>query len=109
MYYRTYYPREWMAAILKLEQEQPLLALCADHWKAEHVLGAILLEDEGDNENTDAASTNNRKRSTARKGTTQKTAKGEDGGCHTQRSFCLFWYVHLSAGPASNSLFYLLL
>jgi hypothetical protein len=78
MYYRTYYPREWMAAILKLEQEQPLLALCADHWKAEHVLGAILLEaskagDEGDDENTDAASTNNRKRSTARKGTTQKT------------------------------------
>ena len=42
-YYRTYHPTAWMDAIHKLEKMQPLLALCAPHWKADHVLGNSLL------------------------------------------------------------------
>lgn len=32
-----------MNAITKMESQQPLLALCAAHWKADHVLGNTLL------------------------------------------------------------------
>lgn len=42
-YFRSYYRKEWSAAIEKMESQQPLLALCAAHWKAEHVLGSTLL------------------------------------------------------------------
>jgi hypothetical protein len=41
--YRTYFPREWDAALAKMERPQPLLSLCAAHWKADHVLGNALL------------------------------------------------------------------
>lgn len=43
IYFRTYFRKEWEAAVAKLEMHQPLLALCASHWKAEHVLGNTLL------------------------------------------------------------------
>jgi hypothetical protein len=43
LYYRTYFQKEWDAAIAKIESLQPLLALCSSHWKAEHVLGNTLL------------------------------------------------------------------
>ena len=43
MYYRSYHSSEWFAALEKMERHQPLLALCASHWKAEHVLGNTLL------------------------------------------------------------------
>ena len=42
-YFRTYFRKEWDAAVAKMESVQPLLALCASHWKAEHVLGNTLL------------------------------------------------------------------
>jgi hypothetical protein len=42
-YFRTFYRTEWDAAIDKMESQQPLLALCAAHWKADHVLGNTLL------------------------------------------------------------------
>jgi hypothetical protein len=42
-YFRKYFPKEWEAALLKLEMQQPLLHLCASHWKAEHVLGNTLV------------------------------------------------------------------
>ncbi|KIM72114.1 hypothetical protein PILCRDRAFT_93588 [Piloderma croceum F 1598] len=40
---KTYYPKEWDAALVKMETQQLLLALCAAHWKADHVLGNTLL------------------------------------------------------------------
>ena len=39
MYYRTHHARDWTAAILRLETEQPLLSYCSSNWKADHVLG----------------------------------------------------------------------
>jgi hypothetical protein len=43
IYFRSFYQTEWEAAIQKMESQQPLLALCAAHWKADHVLGNTLL------------------------------------------------------------------
>jgi hypothetical protein len=43
VYFRTYFRKEWDAAVARMESLQPLLALCASHWKAEHVLGNTLL------------------------------------------------------------------
>lgn len=59
-YYRTFFAREWQAAVDRLEQLQPLLALCSAHWKAEHLLGSTLLTnkinlDDSADDNTDAA------------------------------------------------------
>jgi hypothetical protein len=34
-------------AVNQYETEQPLLALCSGHWKAEHGLGSILMSIEG--------------------------------------------------------------
>ncbi len=34
IYFRTTYPAEWDAACQELESAQPLLKLCAGHWKA---------------------------------------------------------------------------
>jgi hypothetical protein len=42
-YFRTFHRMQWDAAIEKMESQQPLLALCAAHWKADHVLGNTLL------------------------------------------------------------------
>ena len=42
-YFRTYFRKQWDAAVARMESLQPLLALCASHWKAEHVLGNTLL------------------------------------------------------------------
>ena len=33
-YFQTYHRKEWDAAVEKMEVHQPLLALCASHWKA---------------------------------------------------------------------------
>jgi hypothetical protein len=41
-FFRTYFRTEWEAALARLESLQPLLALCASHWKADHVLGNTL-------------------------------------------------------------------
>ncbi|KIL66942.1 hypothetical protein M378DRAFT_159870 [Amanita muscaria Koide BX008] len=41
-YSATHYPRQWSNALLQLEYQQPILAFCADHWKASHVLMSIL-------------------------------------------------------------------
>lgn len=42
IYFRRHFPSEWQAALDKLEQLQPLLSLCASHWKAEKVLTRVL-------------------------------------------------------------------
>ncbi|KAL6306926.1 hypothetical protein BKA93DRAFT_816166 [Sparassis latifolia] len=42
--FKAAYPREWEAAMLKMEKQQPLLALCSDHWKAEYIIGPMLLQ-----------------------------------------------------------------
>ena len=34
--------KHWTDTVLKLEEQEPLLTLCATHWKAEHVLNTIL-------------------------------------------------------------------
>ncbi|EGN97576.1 hypothetical protein SERLA73DRAFT_75241 [Serpula lacrymans var. lacrymans S7.3] len=41
-YYQSAYPAQWAAIIQEMEQQQPLLTLCSNHWKAEHVLGQML-------------------------------------------------------------------
>jgi hypothetical protein len=41
-YFRNFFPIEWQKALVDLETLQPLIALCAPHWKAEHVLGNML-------------------------------------------------------------------
>jgi hypothetical protein len=43
VFYRSQYPRQWQTAIQQLEDQQPLLKLCASNWKADHVLGNALL------------------------------------------------------------------
>jgi hypothetical protein len=43
VFYRSQYPRQWRTAIQQLEDQQPLLKLCASNWKADHVLGNALL------------------------------------------------------------------
>ncbi|GBE88094.1 hypothetical protein SCP_1203230 [Sparassis crispa] len=42
--FKAAYPREWEAAMLKMKKQQPLLALCSDHWKAEYIIGPMLLQ-----------------------------------------------------------------
>ncbi|KAF8148931.1 hypothetical protein B0H34DRAFT_736008 [Crassisporium funariophilum] len=44
-WYSTWHRKEWLAAILDFEVQQPLLRLCASNWKANHMLGALLLSD----------------------------------------------------------------
>lgn len=44
-WYASWYRKEWLAAILDFESQQPLLRLCSSHWKAEHILGGLLLSD----------------------------------------------------------------
>lgn len=41
-FFKTSYSNEWSQCITHIEQLQPLLQLCASHWKAEHVLGGTL-------------------------------------------------------------------
>ena len=41
-FFHNYFPVEWQVAIDKLEGLQPVLCLCASHWKAEHVLSNLL-------------------------------------------------------------------
>lgn len=41
-FFKSYYSAEWREGITQLEELQPLLQLCAAHWKAEHVLGSTL-------------------------------------------------------------------
>ncbi|KAH9911767.1 hypothetical protein B0H21DRAFT_674938, partial [Amylocystis lapponica] len=36
-------PKNWLKAIHELERRHPVVALCSGHWKAEHILGALLL------------------------------------------------------------------
>jgi len=53
-YFTRYYVKQWNDAVLKLEEQEPLLALYAAHWKAEHVLNTILT---GTSESNQKAST----------------------------------------------------
>ena len=53
IYFQTYFRKEWEAAVAKMESHQPLLALCASHWKVEHVLGNTLLVKVAENTETD--------------------------------------------------------
>lgn len=64
--FKSQYALEWSDAITRLEHLQPLLRLCASHWKAEHVLSASLASattrtDTGTS-NTAVTSTKSRKR-----------------------------------------------
>jgi len=53
-YFTRYYLKQWNNAVLKLKEQEPLLALCAAHWKAKHVLNTILT---GTSESNQKAST----------------------------------------------------
>jgi hypothetical protein len=85
-YYRSFFSKDWDAALEKMEQHQPLLALCAAHWKADHVLGNTLLakssasaDDESDDEPMDAdkprRSSETKKRSASRHSSASREAK----------------------------------
>jgi hypothetical protein len=39
---QTNNPTQWTAAVLQLEKQHPLVGLCAEHWKAKHLLQAVL-------------------------------------------------------------------
>ncbi|EGO21440.1 hypothetical protein SERLADRAFT_410101 [Serpula lacrymans var. lacrymans S7.9] len=59
-YYQSTYPTQWKAILPEIEQQQLLLTLCSNHWKAKHVLGQVLkssklankVDISGDNEDT---------------------------------------------------------
>jgi len=87
-YFRTFFSKDWDAALEKMEQHQPLLALCAAHWKADHVLGNTLLvklssstDDESDDEPMDAdklktqESSEKKKRPASKRDSTSREAK----------------------------------
>ncbi|KAF8867498.1 hypothetical protein BD779DRAFT_1483283 [Infundibulicybe gibba] len=38
-YFKNYHVRQWYAAVIALEKAEPIVAHCAAHWKAEHILG----------------------------------------------------------------------
>ena len=42
MYFKRYFLTEWAAALRELESLAPLLSLCAEEYKADHTLGAVL-------------------------------------------------------------------
>ncbi|KAH9913635.1 hypothetical protein B0H21DRAFT_828475 [Amylocystis lapponica] len=42
-HFRLYHRDKWLKAIHELERRHPVVALCSGHWKAEHILGALLL------------------------------------------------------------------
>jgi thiamine pyrophosphokinase len=70
VFYRSQYPRQWRTAIQQLEDQQPLLKLCASNWKADHVLGNALLAAK----DPDAPLTKRRKSKDKKK----KQAKGKE-------------------------------
>jgi hypothetical protein len=41
-YFKTFFPEEWEAALIKLEGAADLLTLCAGRWKADMTLGTVL-------------------------------------------------------------------
>src|SRR6266550_965648 len=41
-HFQTNNPTQWTAAVLQLERQHPLVALCAEQWKAKHLLQAAL-------------------------------------------------------------------
>ncbi|EDQ98530.1 uncharacterized protein LACBIDRAFT_335876 [Laccaria bicolor S238N-H82] len=41
-FFTKYHLKQWTDTVHKLKEQEPLLALCAAHWKAEHVLNTIL-------------------------------------------------------------------
>ena len=84
-YYRSFFSKDWDAALERMEQHRPLLALCAAHWKADHILGNTLLvkpsTGESDDEPMDAdklktqGSSKTNKRSTSRHDSISREAK----------------------------------
>jgi hypothetical protein len=65
------YKDTWDKVIHQYEVEQPLLRLCAGHWKAEHMLGWILT-------NMEAHERKQNKREMAKRSKTQQKEAGED-------------------------------
>ncbi|EDR04792.1 uncharacterized protein LACBIDRAFT_330281 [Laccaria bicolor S238N-H82] len=51
-FFTKYHLKQWTNTVHKLEEQEPLLALCAAHWKAEHVLNTILTGITESNQNT---------------------------------------------------------
>lgn len=44
-YFRNHHTAAWNKAINHLEISRPIVALCAGHWKAEHVINSVLTSD----------------------------------------------------------------
>ena len=77
-----------MEAIQKLEQMQPLVALCAPNWKAEHVLNNTLLaahDSIANDSSDDAPSSHSNKKKNKDKRKKTKKEKG-DGAMSTTGS-----------------------
>ncbi len=62
-YYSRFFPQIWNDVLSKLEQNEPLLRLCAAHWKADHIIGnclqAIVEENRKNKKKASAQSTHN--------------------------------------------------
>ncbi|TFK72253.1 hypothetical protein BDN72DRAFT_957420 [Pluteus cervinus] len=41
-FFKTYHPFQWRKVVGVLEEQHLLVALCSEHWKAEHIIGASL-------------------------------------------------------------------
>ena len=52
-YFHKNFPKEWDSAIDKMENLEPLLGLCTLHWKAEHIIGSVLLRSHGSKSSDD--------------------------------------------------------
>jgi hypothetical protein len=53
-FYSEHYPRQWEEALRILEELHPVLALCADSWKAEQTLQKVLSTSKKKNINTNS-------------------------------------------------------
>lgn len=66
-YFKDHHPEELAKAIAKLEDAQPLLALCATHWKASHMVANSLTAAVSVSTNTQKANGSQVSRETGRK------------------------------------------
>ena len=116
VYFQTYFRKEWDAAVAKMESLQSLLALCASHWKAEHILGNMLLvkvaadsEDDDSNSSVDqdneSPRSENRKRPAKRRShdkKRQKKAQEKSGSVNDEGDGAKSDHVDIGKSLADN-------
>ena len=84
-YFRTWLPMEWNKALVAMEDQAPLLALCSQHWKAEYVLSNSLQADKAHKQKTisgdvDTSSESDTAKTTHSKKNRQRSKKRQHSG-----------------------------